>query len=123
MPTEPRPLLLSEIVSRAVEVCDPTGEDRSCQELVLRFEDADEPVTAIEALSSRISEAAGTIDPERDDPAFAMAEAVCIYLAFRRDELRDDPKQILRLAARAEFHGKPPEHVGDWLEDQGVSLH
>ena len=122
MPTGPRPLLLSDIVDRAVEVCDPTGESAACQQFLLRFEDADEPVTAMAALKSQISEAASWIDPEREDPAFAMAEAVCTYLAFRRKQLNDSPQQILRLAARAGFEGRPPPHVTEWLDARGVVL-
>jgi hypothetical protein len=49
-----------------------------------------------------------------------MAVAVATYLAFRRDELNDDPADVLRLAARAEFDGQPPDNVRQWLEEQGV---
>ena len=27
-----------------------------------------------------------------------------------------------RLAARAEFHGKPPAHVERWLEQRGIEV-
>ena len=27
---------------------------------------------------------------------------------------------MLRMTARAEFDGNPPEHVADWLEDAGI---
>jgi hypothetical protein len=51
-----------------------------------------------------------------------MAAATILYLARRRDELDDDPDTILRLAARAEWKGDPPEAVRDWLADSGVEL-
>ena len=51
-----------------------------------------------------------------------MAAATILYLAHRRDELHDDPRKILRLAARAEFKGDPPEPVVEWLADRGVEL-
>jgi hypothetical protein len=51
-----------------------------------------------------------------------MAIAIATYLAFRRDEFDDDPHDLLRLAARAEYNGNPPEHVRAWLEDQGVEI-
>jgi hypothetical protein len=51
-----------------------------------------------------------------------MAIAVATYLAFRRDEIDDDPGDILRLAARAEFDGSPPENVRGWLDQQGVPV-
>ena len=56
------------------------------------------------------------------DPSIAMANAVILYLAYRRDELHGDPDHILRLAARAEWKGHPPETVVDWLADRGVRL-
>jgi len=33
-----------------------------------------------------------------------------------------DPDRILRLAARAEWKGDPPERVLDWLADRGVEI-
>ena len=121
MPTEPEPITLSQVVHRAVEVCDPDGVDSDLSDLYLRFEDADEPVTAVEDVEQRMAEAAGALDPEGDIPALQMAAAVATYLAFRRDEMDDDPEELLRLAARSEFEGSPPPAVVDWLEEQGVS--
>jgi hypothetical protein len=51
-----------------------------------------------------------------------MAIAVATYLAFRRDELDEDPTDLLRLAARAEFDGSPPDNVRAWLAEQGVEI-
>jgi hypothetical protein len=51
-----------------------------------------------------------------------MAGAVATYLAYRRDEVGDDPAEILTLAARAEFDGKPPDVVRSWLADRGVRV-
>jgi hypothetical protein len=51
-----------------------------------------------------------------------MAIAVATYLAFRRDEIDQDPQDLLRLAARAEYDGQPPDNVRAWLEAQGVEL-
>jgi hypothetical protein len=51
-----------------------------------------------------------------------MAQAVVLYLAHRLDEFDDDPDEIMRLAARAEFDGQPPEPVADWLADAGVDV-
>jgi hypothetical protein len=121
MPTEPDPITLSQVVHRAVEVCDPAGTDTDLADLFIRFEDADEPVTAVEDIEQRMAEAAGALDPEGDIPSLQMAAAVATYLAFRRDQLDDDPDEILRLAARAEFNGSPPPAVANWLDEQGVS--
>ena len=49
-----------------------------------------------------------------------MCGAVITYLAFRRDEVGDERTDVLRLAARAEFDGAPPQLVRDWLESEGV---
>ena len=122
MPTEPQPITLFEIAKRAVEVADPADADERLGELLEQFEDADEPVTAIENLEERVAIAVEGVDVEIDDPAVSMAAATILYLARRRDELRDEPRKILRLAARAEWKGDPPEAVRDWLADRGVEV-
>ena len=121
MPTEPAPLTLSQVVHRAVEVCDPPGTDPDLADFFLRFEDADEPVRGIENLEQRMAEAAGALDPEGDIPSLQMAAAVATYLGFRRDEADEDREELLTLAARAEFNGNPPAAVANWLQEQGVS--
>ena len=122
MPTEPQPITLFEIAKRAVEVADPADADERLGELLEQFEDADEPVTAIENLEERVAIAVEGVDVEIDDPAVSMAAATILYLARRRDELRAEPSKILRLAARAEWKGDPPEAVRDWLADRGVEI-
>jgi hypothetical protein len=122
VPTEPQPITLFEIVKRAVDIADPDDTDPRLGELLIQFEDADEPVTAIQNLEERLAIAQEGADVELDDPGVAVATAVILYLAHRRDELDDEPEKILRLAARAEWQGHPPETVVEWLEDRGVSL-
>jgi hypothetical protein len=122
VPREPQPISLFEIVKRAVEIADPDDADPRLGELLEQFEDADEPVTAIQNLEERLAIAQEGADVELDDPAVAVASAVILYLAHRRDELGGEPEKILRLAARAEWQGDPPETVVEWLEDRGVSL-
>ena len=119
MPTEPSTPTLSEIVRRAAEVTDP-GNDL-VEDLQQRTEDADEPVTTIEDIDERIAEEVGRIDPEGDDPVLAMTAAVAVYLGHRRDELDAPRDELLRLAARAEFDGAPPDDVAGWLAGEGVS--
>jgi hypothetical protein len=121
MPTEPAPLTLSQLVHRAVEIVDPDGADDAVTDLLRRMEDADEPVAALVAdVEQRMAEETGVIDPQGEDPGLQMAGAVVVYLAHRRDEFDDDPVEILRLAARAEFDGKPPANVAQWLDEAGV---
>jgi hypothetical protein len=122
MPTEPQPITLAQIARRAVQICDPQDEDAVLGRYLMQFEDADEPVTAIQNLEERVALAAEGVDADVDDPSVAVANAVIIYLEYRRDELDDDPEDILRLAARAEWKGHPPAAVLDWLADRGVRV-
>ncbi len=121
MPTEPDPVTLAQLVHRAAEITDPDGADADVTELMQRFEDADWPVSGIlESIEQRMAEAAGTLDPQEDSPGLQMAAAVTVYLAHRRDELQEDPADVLRMAARAEFDGHPPANVANWLESAGI---
>ena len=122
VPTEPETATLGDVVSRAVELVDPDGSEALVSELLTRFEDRDEPVTAVELVDVVMAEATGALDPDETDPALAMAAAVAVYLAHRRDELDDDREHVLRLAARAEFEGEPPPAVASWLDAQGLSV-
>src|SRR3954452_19563016 len=122
MPTEPEPLTLADVARRAVEICDPEGGDAALGDYFVQFEDADEPITAIQNLEERVALAAEGVDADAADPSIAIANAVILYLAHRRDEFDDDPADILRLAARAEWKGDPPEVVRDWLAERGVTV-
>ena len=115
------PPSLFEVVRRAVEVTDPSGRYGVGDVLEL-VEDSDEPVTTHEDIETDLAELKGRVDPQDEDPAVMMAFAVATYLSFRRDEMDDDPGDILRLAARAEYDGKPPENVRAWLDEQGVAV-
>ena len=115
------PPTLFEVVHRGVEVADPSGQF-GVADLLPPVEDADEPVTGHPDIEQDLAELKGRIDPQDEDPAVMMAIAVATYLAFRRDEIDRDPHDLLRLAARAEYDGNPPEHVRAWLEDRGVEI-
>src|SRR5947209_18614935 len=119
MPTEPQPATLSEIVRAAVEVCD-DGSSEGLDDLLIRFEDADEPASAVGNIEERLDEALGPIDADEGDAPLTMARAVVTYLTYRRDEINAPPAELLRLAARAEFHGDPPDYVAQWLALQGI---
>jgi len=116
MPTEPQPLTLSAAVHRAVAAVDPDGTDDAVSDFLRRFEDRDEPISAVVGIEELIAEATHRIDVEEDDPALTLAGAVVTYLAFRRDEADGDPDRLLQLAADAEFDGNPPEPVVAFLE-------
>ena len=67
MPTEPEVVTLSQIVNRAVEVVDPDGADEDLVEFQQRFEDFDEPASALtESIESRMAEATGVFDPQAE---------------------------------------------------------
>jgi hypothetical protein len=124
MPTEPSPVTLAELARRAAELVDPEDEDADVAEFEEAFEDDDEPARALleETLDERVAEAVRRIDPEGDVPQVQMAGAIVRYLAHKPGEIRDHRENLLRLAARAEYHGDPPPVVTDWLVDNGVAL-
>jgi hypothetical protein len=110
MPTDRTLISLADLVLRAAAIVDPDNDDPAVAELVERHADADEPVRGIlDSLEERLAWGAD------EDPPVVMAQAVVLYLAHRLDEVDDDPEQILRLAARSEFDGDPPEDVRRWL--------
>ena len=114
--TQDRSLIsLSDLVRRASAIVDPNGADPAVSELVTRFGDDDEPVRGIlDSLEERLAWGAD------EDPPVVMTQALVLYLAHRLDEYEDDPTELLQLAARSEFDGRPPEPVAAWLEEQGV---
>jgi hypothetical protein len=121
MPTEPEIVTLAQIVHRAVEIVDPDGADEDLVDFQQRFEDFDEPASALtDSIEGRMAEATGIYDPQEESGPVQMVGAVVVYLTFRRDEVDDKPEDILRLAARAEFDGKPPQVVADWLDLNGI---
>lgn len=120
----PEPVTLSEVVHRAVKVCDPDRTE-GLDDLLARFEDADAPLSSVEAgyAAEAIAESVGALDPQQEDAAMTMAAALATYLAYRRDEVDDrDEAALLARAARAEFDGHPPANVSEWLAARGVSV-
>src|SRR3954447_9243387 len=117
MSTEPHILTLAEAVRIATDAVDPDGGDELISDFRLRFEDRDEPISAISGtVEDLMAETTRSLDVEEDDPALTMAGAVVTYLAFRRDTADEDPERLLRLAADAEFNGQPPASVTAFLE-------
>jgi hypothetical protein len=111
-----------EVVQRAVAVCDPDGDDELIADLLLAFEDRDEPVTALDERDRTFFETAERVAGTLPSAGVEMAAAVATYLAFRRDELGDDDAELLRLAARAEYGDEPPAEIRDWLLGAGVTV-
>jgi putative intracellular protease/amidase len=104
-------------VRRAAEAVDPNGSDDAVADFVARFEDRDEPITAVADIDQLMAEATHRIDVDAEDhdPALTLAGAVVTYLAFRRDNVDEDDERLLRLAADAEFDGNPPPAVAAFL--------
>jgi hypothetical protein len=121
VPTEPQSVTVSEVVHRAVEVCEDSTSE-SLDELLAKFEDDDRPIAGVEDIEALLNERIGPPEFDDLDAALTMARAVIAYLAYRRDELDAERTELLRLTARAEFDGHPPEYVDQWLAEQGVSL-
>ena len=117
MPTDRTTITLSDLVRRATAIVDAEGLDEAVTDFATRHEDDDMPVLGVlDGLEERLG---WGVD---EDPPIVMAQAVTLYLAHRLDEVEDDPDEILRLAARAEFDGDPPPPVQDWLADRGVRV-
>lgn len=122
MPTEPEPLSLAEAVHRAALACDPAARSPSAADAIARFEDRDEPIGGIADLDMHLAEEFGALDPQEEDPVMQMIRATTVYLGFRRDNAGAGDDELVRLAARAEYDGDPPDVVRDWLAERGVAL-
>ncbi len=122
MATDPPPLTLADAVQRAVEAADPTAESASAADLLARFEDRDEPIAGLQDVDGKLAEEFGALDPQEEDPLVQMVRATTVYLAFKRPQVAAGDDQLLRLAARAEYSGDPPEPVRSWLAERGVEL-
>jgi hypothetical protein len=110
-------ITLSDLVRRATAIVDADGADEAVTNFFARHEDDDIPVRGIlDGLEERLSFG---VD---EDPSVVMAQAVVLYLAHRIDEIDDDPDEILALAARSEFDGRPPEAVRAWLSRNGIEV-
>lgn len=117
MATDPTTITLADLVRRATAIVDADGVDDAVTNFAARHEDDDIPVRGIlDGLEERLGFG---VD---EDPSVVMAQAVTLYLAHRIDEADDDPDEILLLAARSEFDGKPPAPVEDWLSRNGISV-
>jgi hypothetical protein len=103
MPTEPLPPTVAAIVNAAVDAADPTGADDAVAELQRRFEDRDEPVTAVAGtIEEQLLEVRRMIDLEGDSAPLRTAVAVAIYLAFKPGEMGADRDALIGRAERAE---------------------
>jgi hypothetical protein len=108
---------VSDVVRRAVEVCDPDGVDPDLGRLEEQFEDDDAPVTAVDNLEERLAIALEGTDYEAENPAVSVASAVILYLASQGGtaSFDRDPGELIRLAVGAQWHGDPPTAVADWV--------
>jgi hypothetical protein len=122
MPTEPEPITLSQVVRRAVQIIDPDDDDAAAGDFERAFEDADEPVRAAGDVERRVADVLAELDPATNNASLAMAGALTVYLSFRRDEFAMQPSKLLALAARAEWEGRPPEPVVEWLADRDIRV-
>src|SRR5947209_3281827 len=102
MPTEPHTPTVADTVHRPCEAADPGGADDAVTDFLTRFEDRDEPVSAVTDIEQQFAEAHGIIDPEQDSRALVNAVAVATYLAFRRDQFDVDAEDLIQMATRAE---------------------
>jgi hypothetical protein len=86
---------------------------------------------SLTTVSELVREATAIVDPQgrdravvelarrfsdADEPVRGVLDSLEERLAWGADE------DLLRLAARAEFEGNPPERVVTWLSERGVEL-
>jgi hypothetical protein len=122
MPRDSDPLTLAEAVRRACDLVDPDDNDAVIGDFERAFEDADEPIRAIDDVEERVGTVLSELDPAVANGSLSMAGAVTIYLRFRPGEQGASPAKLLRLAAEAEWEGDPPDVVVDWLADRDIKL-
>jgi hypothetical protein len=117
MQTDRTLISLSDLIRHAAAIVDPNGADPAVIELVTQFDDDDEPVRGIlDSLEERLAFGAD------EDAPIVMTQAITLYLAHRLDEVDDEADDIIRLSARSEFDGRPPEPVQEWLRERGIEL-
>jgi hypothetical protein len=105
-----------------VEIVDPDDADTALGDYELAFEDADEPVRALDDVEARVATVLSDLDPAVESGGLSLAGAITTYLSYRRDELDADPEELIRLAARAEWEGQPPTVVTQWLAESGIQI-
>jgi hypothetical protein len=122
MPRDPEPLTLAEAVRRACDLVDPDDDDAVIGDFERAFEDADEPIRALDDVEERVGTVLSELDPAVANGSLSMAAAITVYLRFRPGEYGGEPAKLLRLAAEAEWEGDPPDVVVDWLADRDIKL-
>lgn len=109
---------VSDVVRRAVAICDPDDTDQTLGHLEQQLEDDDEPVTAVENLEERLAWALEGADYDVEDPAVAVASAIVLYLgAHPREVESGDEDGITQRAVSAQWRGDTPDYVDSWLRD------
>ena len=122
MPRDPEPLTLAQAVRRACDLVDPDDDDAVIGDFQRAFEDADEPIRAVDDVEERVGTVLSALDPAVANGSLSMVAAVTVYLRFRPGEYGAQPAKLLRLAAEAEWEGDPPDVVVDWLADRDIKL-
>jgi hypothetical protein len=122
MPSDPRPVSLFDVVKRAAQIVDPDDDDAAVGDFERAFEDADDPISALDDVPARVGLVLADLDPAVNNGSLAVAGAIVLYLSYRRDEVHADPQELVRLAARAEWKDDVPTVVADWLDERGLKL-
>jgi len=117
---DPRPVSLAQVVRRAAQIVDPDDEDAIIGDFQQAFEDDDEPVAGLDDVEDRVADVLSRLDPAVNNGSLSVAGAVTVYLSYRRDELHEDPRELVRLAVRAEWNNEPPAAVTDWLDEHNL---
>ena len=85
---------VSDVVRRAVEICDPDDVDPALGRLEEQLEDDDEPITAVENIEERLAWALEGTDYDVENPGVAAAGAIVLYLAQHPNEIESRDEQF-----------------------------
>jgi hypothetical protein len=113
---ERRTPTVSDVVRRAVEICDPDDVDATLGRLEEQLEDDDEPITAVENIEERLAWALEGVDYDVEDPGVAVASAIVLYLSRHPNEIENgDDEGLIERSVRAQWRGDTPDYVSEWL--------
>ena len=119
MPTEPAPTTLSEVVRRAVEICEPDGLSGDMERFMLEFEDRDEPIRVGRRPPRRDEHRAGARRRGRHRPG--PPDGRGDHDRTSGSGATRSPTTTWRSCASrraAEWQGHVPDDVAGWLESR-----
>ena len=97
--------------SAPLTVVDPDDKDADRRRLRASLRGRRRAGRGLDDSRSASGDVLAQLDPAVNNGSLAVAGALTVYLSFRRDELHQDERELIRLAVRAEWEGEPPAAV------------